>query len=134
MPNIRRCLFGVGARRLDGSEPRNETRRRGRVVSRTTAAVAAASVSALLVTSCAGSTVEPPQSSATGQAGSSQSWTALVDQAKKEGQVTIYGSIPQANMNSAVQAFQTKYGLKVNVFRNVDAPDEAKLNAEHTSG
>lgn len=77
-------------------------------------------------------TSTPTSASAAG--GGSAAWQQLVSEAKQEGQVTIYSSQGLDQLNAVGKAFQSKYGITVNVARNIDATDEAKLSAEESSG
>lgn len=58
---------------------------------------------------------------------------AGVDKAKQEGSVTIYSSQGTDQLNEVGKRFQAKYGVKVDVLRDVDANIEAKTNVEHDS-
>lgn len=78
------------------------------------------------------STATAPQATTAG--GPSGDWQQLVAQAKKEGQVTFYSSQGLDQLNAVAKAFKAKYGITVNVSRNIDATDEAKISAENSSG
>lgn len=80
------------------------------------------------------STTPTTATSAATAGGNSAAWQQLVAQAKQEGQVTIYSSQGLDQLNAVAKAFKSKYGITVNVARNIDATDEAKLSAEESSG
>lgn len=73
-----------------------------------------------------GSTIAP--------AAVSPAWQKVIDEAKKEGSVTIYSSQGTDELNAMGKAFEKKYGIKVDVLRDIDANLEAKLSAERDSG
>jgi iron(III) transport system substrate-binding protein len=58
----------------------------------------------------------------------------IIDKAKQEGSVTIYSSQGTDQLNDLAKRFQSKYGVKLDVLRDVDANLEAKLDVEHQSG
>ncbi len=96
------------------------------------AALVAAACGSSGKTGSSSATSAAPQ--ATTAAGSSSGWQQLVAQAKKEGQVTFYSSQGVDQLNAVAKAFEAKYGITVNISRNIDATDEAKISAENSSG
>lgn len=60
-------------------------------------------------------------------------WQKVIDAAKKEGSVTIYSSQGTDQLNDLAERFKKKYGIKVDILRDVDATIEAKVGAEHTA-
>jgi len=95
--------------------------------SATTAAAASTTAAAGVTTSAAGST-------ATSGGADAAAFQTIIDKAKQEGSVTIYSSQGTDQLNDLAKRFQAKYGVKVDVLRDVDANIEAKLDVEHSSG
>ena len=102
----------------------------------TTAAPAATTAT----TAATGTTAAGATSSAAGATATSASaadaaaFQTIIDKAKQEGSVTIYSSQGTDQLNDLAKRFQAKYGIKVDVLRDVDANLEAKLDVEHSSG
>jgi iron(III) transport system substrate-binding protein len=91
---------------------------------------------ALLAAGCGGSGSKSKSSTATTAATSSSvdpAFQAVIDKAKQEGSATIYSSQGTDQLNDLAKRFQDKYGIHVDVLRDVDANVEAKLNVEHDS-
>jgi iron(III) transport system substrate-binding protein len=93
----------------------------------------------LLVAACSSSGTDTTATNDTGgstiaPAAVSPAWQKVIDQAKKEGSVTIYSSQGTDELNAMGKAFEDKYGVKVNVLRDIDSNLEAKVKAEHSSG
>lgn len=72
-------------------------------------------------------------SSATTTTGVNPALQSLIDKAKQEGSVAIYSSQGTDQLNDVAKRFQAKYGVRVDVLRDVDANIEAKVNVEHDS-
>lgn len=60
-------------------------------------------------------------------------WQKVIDNAMKEGSVTIYSSQGSDQLKDLAQRFEKNYGIKVNVLRSVDSNIEAKASAERKS-
>jgi iron(III) transport system substrate-binding protein len=110
------------------------SRRQFKTISRSVAAVLAIAV---LAGACGGSGSKTKSTTATSAATTATSadsaFQAVIDKAKQEGSVTIYSSQGTDQLNDVAKRFQAKYGVKVEVLRDVDANLEAKLNVEHDS-
>ena len=61
-------------------------------------------------------------------------WRALIGKAQKEGSVNLYSVQAPANLAALAKAFKAKYGITVNVNRNVDNVMLAQINAEQSTG
>ncbi|EME20899.1 ABC transporter substrate-binding protein [Rhodococcus triatomae] len=62
------------------------------------------------------------------------SWQEVIDKAKQEGSVTYYSGQATDNLQAAAAAFQSAYGIKVDVVRDNDANLQTKLAAEESTG
>lgn len=76
---------------------------------------------------CGGSD-EPKSSVADGD------WDAVVEAAKEEGTVTLYSSQGAAQLEEFAAGFKEKYGITVEVVRDIDANLLPKLDAEIRTG
>ncbi len=99
-----------------------------------TVGVLAAACGSSSKSSSSNTTSTTSATSASSSGGTSAAWQQVINQAKQEGQVTIYSSQGIDQLNAVAKAFKAKYGITVNVSRNIDATDEAKMSAEHSSG
>jgi iron(III) transport system substrate-binding protein len=79
-------------------------------------------------------TAAPATVPATAAAAKSDSWDQIVEKAKKEGSVTIYSSQNPTFLREMGEKFKAKYGITLEVFRDVDANIIAKVEAEKGSG
>jgi iron(III) transport system substrate-binding protein len=61
-------------------------------------------------------------------------WTALIARAKREGEVTLYSSHLPANLQRVAAAFKDKYGITVNVNRQIDSVLASQVTTEMGSG
>lgn len=64
------------------------------------------------------------------EAEAAAAWEALIEAAKAEGEVNLYGSHALDNMELVAKEFEAEYGIKVNVFRGIDNDVHAKIQAE----
>ena len=62
------------------------------------------------------------------------SWQEVIDKAKEEGSVTYYSGQATDNLQTAATAFESAYGIKVDIVRDNDANLQTKLAAEETTG
>ncbi|MFF0816914.1 ABC transporter substrate-binding protein [Rhodococcus sp. NPDC003318] len=62
------------------------------------------------------------------------SWQAVIDKAKEEGSVTYYSGQATDNLQTAASAFESAYGIKVDIVRDNDANLQTKLAAEEATG
>jgi len=93
---------------------------------------------AMVAGACGSSGKSKPQASkastgATTATSVDPAFQAIVDKAKQEGSATIYSSQGPDQLNDLAKRFQAKYGIRLDVLRDVDANIEAKLNVEHDS-
>jgi len=92
---------------------------------------------AMVAGACGSSGKSKPQAKASTGATTATSvdpaFQAIVDKAKQEGSATIYSSQGPDQLNDLAKRFQAKYGIRLDVLRDVDANIEAKLNVEHDS-
>ncbi len=63
---------------------------------------------------------------------SGKSWDEIVDQAKKEGELTWYVWYLQDDFRNAVKGFEEKYGIKVNIPEGTNQVNSDKLLAERS--
>jgi iron(III) transport system substrate-binding protein len=61
-------------------------------------------------------------------------WTALIARAKREGEVTLYSSHLPANLQRVAAAFKSKYGITVNINRQIDSVLASQVTTEFGSG
>lgn len=92
------------------------------------AAGAVAAVAVATLGACGGGSESPSSKPADGD------WSSVVAAAKKEGSVTIYSSQGAAQLQDFAEGFKKKYGITVNVVRDIDANILPKLDAETRSG
>lgn len=113
--------------------------RRFRPVTRAVPVVVVAALVAAVVASGCGSSskksssTSPTVGSSATTASVDAAFQGVIDKAKQEGSVTIYSSQGTDQLNDLAKRFQDKYGVKVDVLRDVDANVEAKTNVEHDS-
>ncbi|GAA4478811.1 extracellular solute-binding protein [Rhodococcus olei] len=62
------------------------------------------------------------------------SWQEVIDKAKQEGSVTYYSGQATDNLQTAAAAFESAYGIKVDIVRDNDANLQTKLAAEESTG
>ena len=107
----------------------------GSILRRHRGAVIGALVAALVAAIAGTASASPRHTSATApKPATAAQWKALIAKAKQEGSVTIYTvSNPTSYANMAA-AFKAKYGINVNVNRNVDNVILAQINAEESTG
>jgi iron(III) transport system substrate-binding protein len=63
-----------------------------------------------------------------------QEWNALIARAKREGSVSLYASHLPANLQRVGEAFKSKYGITVNVNRQIDSVLASQVTTEMGSG
>ncbi|GAF44712.1 ABC transporter substrate-binding protein [Rhodococcus wratislaviensis] len=68
-----------------------------------------------------------------GPAGDS-AWQEVIDKAKEEGSVTYYSGQATDNLQNSAAAFESAYGIKVDIVRDNDANLQTKLAAEASTG
>lgn len=61
---------------------------------------------------------------------SQKAWADIVAKAKKEGSVTLYSSHNPANLADVAEKFKAKYGISVEVNRNIDSVLAQQVTAE----
>ena len=107
-----------------------------RVLAAVVASVVAAAVAgAALATSSAGTSGALPNvQAAPPKPATKAQWAKIVAAAKKEGAVTIYTSQNPAFVADAAKAFESKYGIKVTINRNIDSVLTTQVNAEKAAG
>lgn len=97
-----------------------------------TAAIAAGIAASLLLTGCsAGGTTEAPKDDV---AVADPALQELIDAAKDEGSLTLYGIIDEAALRAVGAAFTEKYGIQVNTLRLVSADLSQKYSTEAEAG
>jgi iron(III) transport system substrate-binding protein len=69
-------------------------------------------------------------SSAAGKPASAAQWKKIVAKAKSEGSVSLYTSHNPANLAVVAQKFKDKYGISVQVNRNIDSVLATQVTAE----
>jgi iron(III) transport system substrate-binding protein len=110
------------------------TLRRFRFITR---AVPVVLVATLVAGACGGSakksTTDTAKTSSPSSTTVDPAFQGVIDKAKQEGSVTIYSSQGTDQLNDLAKRFQAKYGVKLDVLRDVDANVEAKTNVEHDS-
>lgn len=99
--------------------------------------VGALGAASLLLTACGGagasSGVATDSVGSTGPTGDA-SWQKVIEDAKTEGEVTIYSSNTTEQLTELASRFQNEYGIRVDVVRDVDANLHQKIGAELTTG
>lgn len=103
--------------------------------SQAAAAPAGAPSAASAVASAADATEEAtPQATTTSIAGGATSWQTVVDGAKREGTVVVYGPAGDAVHAAMTQGFQNKYGINVD-FTGAAGPDVVtRILSERAAG
>ncbi|GAA4478872.1 hypothetical protein GCM10023094_23170 [Rhodococcus olei] len=91
----------------------------------------------LLLAACggadAGQRIASDAIGSTGPTGDA-AWQRVVEDAKAEGQVTIYSSNTNEQLAELASRFQSEYGIRVDVVRDVDTNLHQKIGAEQTTG
>jgi iron(III) transport system substrate-binding protein len=101
----------------------------------TTAAAATTTAGASTSTAAPGATTSAAVTSTPPPAGISDAeWQKIVDDAKKEGKVTIYSSQGLDQLNDLGARFKKEYGIDVTVVRDIDSALIPKVEAEHQTG
>ncbi len=62
------------------------------------------------------------------------SWADVIENAKKEGKVMIYSSQDPVRLNEIAVKFKAKYGITMEIYRDVDANLIPKVEAEKSTG
>jgi iron(III) transport system substrate-binding protein len=123
-------LYVVNGLVLDeGSNMRTTSRIANRVTQRRLGALLVL-VAALIAAAATSATAAQRGPTATGpKPATKAAWAQLVARAKREGEVTLYTTQIPALVTSMAQGFEKKYGIKVNINRQVDNVLVAQINA-----